>query len=80
MKSKYFFHNFYEQYKLEGKTINELAKISIQHLCLGEVNAYHHIIINYFLKNEIMSKDNWIISVSSLLGEELDLINIDGVW
>ncbi len=58
-KSRYFYHNYYEDARNTGKDTAEQAAISVKHLCLGELNAYSRIIGKYLGETVFTDSHEW---------------------
>ena len=77
-KSRYFHHNYYEDFKGSGKSTAEQASITVKHLCLGELNAYSKLIGKYLNETIFTDRHDWTEQVK-LTGRLLHISKADGI-
>jgi hypothetical protein len=77
-KSRYFQHNYYEDFKSVGKSTAEQASVTVKHLCLGELNAYSKLIGKYLNETIFTDSQNWTEKIK-LTGKILHISRADGI-
>jgi hypothetical protein len=77
-KSRYFHHNYYEDFKISGKSTAEQASVTVKHLCLGELNAYSKLIGKYLNETIFTDSHDWTEKIK-LTGKILHISRADGI-
>jgi hypothetical protein len=60
LKKKYFNHEFYNELKRDGASYSEQARITVEHLLLGELTAYARIIEEYLNEVVLGTDSSWL--------------------